>query len=47
MAELASETLESAEALADARRLLRSALEVHRGDRPLRSRELLARLSRS
>lgn len=47
MAELASETLESAEALVDARRLLRSALEVHLGDRPLRSRELLARLSRA
>jgi DNA repair protein RecO (recombination protein O) len=43
---LADDKLTSARALADARRLLRAALEVHLDGRPLKTRELLARLRR-
>ena len=43
---LAADRLDSPRALRDARRLLRDALGVHLGDRPLRTRELLARLRR-
>jgi DNA repair protein RecO (recombination protein O) len=41
---LAAGRLEQPRALADARRLLRAALEVHLEGRPLRTREMLGRL---
>jgi DNA repair protein RecO (recombination protein O) len=43
---LADDRLEDARALADARRLLRAALDVHLEGRPLKTRELLGRLRR-
>lgn len=43
---LAAEQLVEARALADARRLLRAALEVHLDGRPLKTREMLTRLRR-
>jgi DNA repair protein RecO (recombination protein O) len=43
---LAADDLVAARALADARRLLRAALEVHLDGRPLKTRELLGRLRR-
>ena len=43
---LAEDRLADARALADARRLLRAALDVHLDGRPLKSRELLGRLRR-
>lgn len=43
---LAAEELPDARALADARRLLRAALDVHLEGRPLKTRELLAQLRR-
>ncbi len=43
---LAADQLPDARALADARRLLRAALDVHLDDRPLKTRELLAQLRR-
>lgn len=44
---LAADDLAEARALADARRMLRAALEVHLDGRPLKTRELLGRLRRS
>ena len=43
---LAQDELPDMRALADARRLLRAALDVHLEDRPLKTRELLAQLRR-
>jgi len=44
---LAQDRLAEPRALADARRLLRAALEVHLEGRPLKTREMLSRLRRS